>query len=262
MIRIRRSFLMIMVTFSILLPIRCFPGEFQTLRPSKWENAVTLYLWLPALNGTLGVADRNAGINSSISDAWNALSKLKGGFAGHYEGQNGRWGVIGDLLYINLQGNTTFAGRNLGIAPNQTIGEVAGSYSISSAAEGSNILADTQALIGLRITDVGINITGPNRSASGSQTWVDPFVGLRFRRVITDRWMASLRTDVGGFGIGGASHLVYNVVADARYGFSNQWAVDLGWRWLDYVHSNGTGSNAFRYDILMQGPFSGITYTW
>jgi hypothetical protein len=46
-----------------------------------------------------------------------------------------------------------------------------------------------------------------------SESWVDPIVGVALRAPLSDRWFARRFADVGGFGIGDASELSWQVYA-------------------------------------------------
>ena len=63
---------------------------------------------------------------------------------------------------------------------------------------------ELQLLGGVRYLDVSLDLEftgsfGGSIEAGGSQNWVDPFVGLRARTPLSDRWVLNARADVGGF---------------------------------------------------------------
>jgi hypothetical protein len=249
------------------LPLLCRPAaaqQFEQLDPARWTNTLTLYLWLPAESGDITVRGQTAHVDTSISDAWDALKHLTSALTLHYEGSKCRYTTILDIFYIKLEGSAT-VGENqdqVTFRPTETIAEAVGAYTVYQKMEGDTTVADTQILGGLRYTNLGLGLSSSATgiSLSDSKGWVDPFIGARYRRILSRRWGYSIRGDVGGSGIGTSSHFVWNVILDARYSLSHQWAIDLGWRWLDYNHSTGGGDDLFRYDVLANGPFMGFTY--
>ena len=259
-----------LVVVSAMLVLLCRPvasQQFEQLDPTEWRNTLTVYLWLPALDGDVTVRDRTAHVNSSISDAWDAIANLESGLTLHYEGSKGPATLIADILYMKLKAGATLGpgdGANITVRPSETIAELAEAYTVSKWMRGGSVAGDTQILGGLRYTNLGMSLSADlpelTFSASGRRWWIDPFLGARYRQVLSPRWAYSVRGDIGGFGIGTASHFVWNVILDARYGLSHQWGIDMGWRWLDYNYSTGSGSDEFAYDLLMNGPFLGFSY--
>ena len=55
------------------------------------------------------------------------------------------------------------------------------------------------------------------RTLGGDEEWVEPFFGGRVRWDITDKLAAAVRGDIGGFGIGSASQLTWNLIAGIDY---------------------------------------------
>lgn len=96
---------------------------------------------------------------------------------------------------------------------------------------------------------------------SDREEWVDPFVGLRLRSRSQSGWEWWLRGDVGGFGV--ASDFAWQLIG----GLGKEWesrhgtmAWMLGYRVLDTDYSNGSGDNAFLYDVLIHGPVAGLSF--
>jgi opacity protein-like surface antigen len=90
-----------------------------------------------------------------------------------------------------------------------------------------------------------------NAEVSKSLEWVDPYVGLRARWLATDRFYVGLRGDVGGFGIGSASDLAWQLFGGVGYAFNPTVSMELGWRYLDMDYDHG--------DFLLDAGYSGAT---
>jgi hypothetical protein len=141
----------------------------------------------------------------------------------------------------------------------QLILEFGGGYHLgdwSLAGEGKPSLS-VDVLAGGRYVDLDTGITIENvLDVDRSKDWLDPFVGGRLRLDIIDRLSVSVRGDIGGFGAG--SHFTWNMAAILAYQVSQRISTGVGYRILDINYSEGTGANAFRYDVQMRGPVLGL----
>jgi hypothetical protein len=87
---------------------------------------------------------------------------------------------------------------------------------------------------------------------------VDPIVGGRIYFDFSDKLKASLRGDVGGFGIGTASELTWMVSAIGEYKFNPNVGLVFGYRYLDLDWSQGSGTGLVAFDLTIHGPIIGI----
>jgi predicted porin len=69
-----------------------------------------------------------------------------------------------------------------------------------------------------------------------------------------------VKADVGGFGIGSASDLTWNIYSALDYKFGKRTSFDIGYRIYDIDYSKGSGSNEFGLDAQIHGPILGLTY--
>ena len=95
-------------------------------------------------------------------------------------------------------------------------------------------------------------ITKAPTSASASESWVDPIIGVRAQWNITPKWYLAGRTDIGGFGVG--SDLVWTFQGTVGYNFTEKVSADLGYRYMHTDYSNG----AFTYDVATAGLYTGL----
>jgi hypothetical protein len=90
-------------------------------------------------------------------------------------------------------------------------------------------------------------------NVSGTQSWVDPFIGFRGRYNVTEKFYVSGRGDIGGFGIG--SDLTWNAVGALGYQWNKRLSTELGYRCLSVDYSD----DGFVYDTETSGLFLGLT---
>ena len=102
---------------------------------------------------------------------------------------------------------------------------------------------------------------GPGFSTTlgGSETWLDPMVGLRVSAQLDDRWTLGARGDIGGFGISDTD-LTWSVTAGADYRLWERTSLKFGWRLYSIDYATTKSDGAFEYDIFEHGPFLAVTF--
>ena len=96
-------------------------------------------------------------------------------------------------------------------------------------------------------------------SLGKSEDWIEPFIGGRIIWDLNDKMAINVRGDAGGFGIGSASRLTWNFVADVDYKLTKKVSLNAGYRILDIDYSRGSGSDKFAADAKIEGPVIGMT---
>src|ERR1700761_1568787 len=71
----------------------------ENANDSQWHVAVSPYLWLPGVHGTVGAFDRDAGFKASASDL---LSHFRFGLLGATEARRNRVLTNVDLMFMRL----------------------------------------------------------------------------------------------------------------------------------------------------------------
>ena len=66
----------------------------------NWQHSVSLYAWLPALDGEFKYQRDNG--ESLPIDSSQILDALNMTFMGAYEARKDKWVLLGDLIYLNL----------------------------------------------------------------------------------------------------------------------------------------------------------------
>jgi len=92
-----------------------------------------------------------------------------------------------------------------------------------------------------------------------SENWVEPFIGGRIIWDLNDKMAINVRADAGGFGIGSASKLIWNFVADIEYKLTKKVSLSAGYKILDIDYSRGSGSDKLGVDGKLKGPVIGMT---
>lgn len=95
-------------------------------------------------------------------------------------------------------------------------------------------------------------VAGAPTSASASESWVDPIIGVRAQWNINSKWYLAAKTDIGGFSVG--SDLAWTFQGTVGYNFTEKVSLDLGYRYLNTDYKDG----AFTYDIATAGLYTGL----
>lgn len=212
-----------------------------------WEFSVTPYLMGPFMDGQTGVGPVDANVSASAGDVFR---NLNWGAMGILEANNGKFGVAADLTYMNLKANHDGA--------IDRVGGHQGSYTGMLLAR---IDPHAEIYVGARVNDLGVSISGTGplgnaRSASGSQTWVDPIVGMRVILPFSEKVDLTMMADIGGFGIG--SDIAVQAWPSLGLKLGSSVKAMAGYRLVYVDYSTGEGADRFKYDVLTHGPTVGF----
>lgn len=237
------------------------PGSASQARPaSDWRFQVTLYGWLTAIDGEIGVRNRPmTPVNASVPEV---LDNLDGAMMGSFLAENGQWLFLADLVLARLSHADQiglYGGGSLDAELSQTIATGAIGHWLPLGASSFD-LGITAGLRYMRLSaDVALSPAGSPLAWSGSQTqqWIDPTVGLVLQWAIDDRWFLNSTVDIGGFGVG--SKLSSNGYLGIGYMWTSSISTAIGYRYLyeDY-QGTGLGTGSFRYNAVMHGPIASL----
>jgi len=245
----------------------------------KWTFALTPYIWLPNVNGTLrysppagttGGPDVRTGPNDYLKNLSLALM-----LAG--EARNGRWSILSDVIYLDFnkeQSNVSdvnFGGSRVTSSLNATTSSsltgvqwlLATGYTIAQTPKASadlisgfrylRIDASTNWQLSAAVTGPGGTQTFPaaGSASARAQIW-DWIIGVRGRFGIGDtKWSAPYYVDVGA----GSSSITWQGMIGIAYSF--KWGdASLVYRHLYYDQTSGGLLQSFSFS----GPALGATF--
>ena len=250
-------------------PVTAPPMQTPPSAASPWEFRIEPYIWLPSLNGTVGVRGRTTDIDMDLSDLFDSDSGSGGNtfdlnmlFAMQLEVRNGRWGILADGAYVDLDVSGSAPGiRHLAANVDYTefLGDLVAAYRLTDKPCG---FLDLYA--GARFNSLSLDLHAqadlvrfprePSINDSQSETWVDPIIGLRGQWHFTERCFLAGKADIGGFGV--SSDFLWSAQATVGYQFTDWFSTEIGYRYYDtdYVDSG------FTYDMAMGGLFLGFDF--
>ena len=245
--RLRTSSGVTVLGLSLTVSMPLQPAYAQS--ESNWSNQGLIYLLGPTLSGTSGIGPVDTEVDMSASDVFDAID---GAFLGMYRGEGEHWGVMVDIVYMDLKADGSGEGGQLTgkVELEQTTGIVSATYRLSPT---------TQLMAGALYNDVSgrVLLTGPltTRRQSMSEDWLDPIVGVLFETPMGGKWSFTGAAQVGGFGVG--SDLVTILTGSISYRFNDWSSVDIGYRYLDFDYEDGDGLDRFKFDMREHGPAIG-----
>ena len=100
-----------------------------------------------------------------------------------------------------------------------------------------------------------VSVQAAGAGAPGeSEDWVDLVLGVDVGLLNLDKFSIVARADVGGFGIGNGSDLVWPTTVLVGYDLTPNVALVIGYHVLDYDFETGGGINEFKLDAQLRGP--------
>jgi hypothetical protein len=215
--------------------------------PQGWQFSFEPYFMAASMDGKSSIGPLDVRVSSSPSDIF---SNLNWGVMGLLELNNGRFGLVFDGSYMNLE-----ASREGRI---DTIGGHQGAYSVTALVR---IQKHAEAYAGIRVNDLGVRLAGTGplgnpREASRSESWVDPIIGMRVNLPLSGTTDFTMLADVGGFGI--ASDIAVQAWPTIGFRLSDSIRAKVGYRLIYTQYETGEGLTRFEYDVLIYGPTVGV----
>jgi hypothetical protein len=242
--------------------------------PGPWKYAASINLFLPTIGGSSTFPAEGTPIDVSAEQI---LDALKMTFMGTLDARNGNWGVLNDLVYVDLGGSKSnshdFTIGNIGLPVGTTADldldykatawTIAGEYRVASTAPwtldllaGARLFEMRQRLRWSISGDLGpLAPTSRVGSAELKQTVWDAIVGVKGRYVFgSDRkWAAPFYLDVGA----GESASTVQAAAGVSYAFD--WGeINTLYRYIKYNAKAGQPVTS----ISFSGPQIGAAFRW
>jgi hypothetical protein len=222
---------------------------------SSWWLTITPYGWVTATDGDMGVAGRVAPVDISFKDT---LEDLELAFMVAAEAGYDRWVFGIDGIYGAFSSG---AALPVAAAPftdatvdfDQFFGRVHAGYQVISE-DNAKLTAFVGARYSYLSTDIAFTGAAPTINVDGSESWIDPVIGMHGSWEINDRWFIHAGGDIGGFGVN--SDLIWQANAAIGYRFSENVSALVGYRGLGVDYSDG----GFLVDTVAHGPAIGMTF--
>jgi hypothetical protein len=227
----------------------------STAPEGDWHFAVSPYLWLPGVHGSIG--DPNGGQIPFSASAGDLLSHFRIGLMGVIEPRYKRIVMPLDIFWIRLGDD-----RALPNSPNQGVANLHITEFFLTQKVGYRVIDSERvkidALAGFRYWHFGesASFTTNSLNFTGSQNWVDPLVGGRITGILTPKVELTVGGDVGGWGAG--AQIDYQFFGALGYRIKPALVLQAGYRYLYFDYRKSSG---FFVDNTTDGAFFGVTIT-
>ncbi|WP_307236640.1 hypothetical protein [Pararhizobium capsulatum] len=220
---------------------------------SGWTFAVAPYFWMAGISGdTSQFGLPVVHMDSDFSDVWNNLDFA---FMAAGEARNGRFSVIGDVVYTKLSADAEtprgILADNVDVATSTFSGLLGISYAVLDGPEGHLDIVG-----GVKVWSVDTTLSFDGGLLGGIErsdgaTWVDGMFGLKGKYSLTPEIYL---TGWGLLGAGGAD-IDWDVALGLGYDFNERISAIAGYRALgvDYSH------DGFVFNAVQQGPILGVS---
>jgi len=207
-----------------------------------WQFELTPYLWAAGLEGDVSTGG-GMPVGSPVDNDYSffALENLDlAGFLA-FEAHRGRWRLLADGLYVGYSDTFSVGSVSTDLEVEGVVLEGALSYQLPQHEQ-------VELIAGGRFFSIRNNIDlTPGPAGRDRKDWADPFVGARISHAFNEKWYASLRGDIGGFGV--SSDPMYNAAVTLGYRLNEQLTIKFGYRYLfaDFE------KDRFNYDVSLSG---------
>lgn len=236
-----------------------------TVVDDDWAFAFAPYLWLPGLEGRLGIGTVTSSIDFESRDWFDIIDDVKLAAMGRLVARRDKLSLTFDLIHLSLEEEGSIPFFNVESELTQDIVELGAAYEIArwAAGETGDQLMTLEILGGGRYVNTELDLElqstsmlFTSRSDRDHKDWIEPFVGGRWLWKPSDEFELTIRADVGGFGVG--SDFTWGFVAGAIWRITPRSHLALGYKILDIDFDDG----GFAYNIQMSGPMIGFRWTF
>ncbi len=263
---------MVLTVLAVGLVCSSVYGQEEITVGDQWQISVMPYFWAPDMDVKSTIAGGTVGVDVSFSDILDNFDVF--GFSGRIEAWKGDWGFFFDGAYLDLEGDFTISTPAASVGIDVDIEDATLDFGMAyklfkvPLEDSGNRMLTFEPLGGLRYhylkQEIKLSAVHPTlgpigTTLGGDEEWVEPFIGARLKYDLTEKLAAGVRADIGGFGIGSASKLTWNLVAGIDWQFKKNMNLKFGYRVMDIDYSRHSGSSEFGFDGKMQGPIAGLT---
>ncbi len=229
--------------------------------PSPWQFEVQMWPWLPEIVGQTTVRGQTAPLNY---DEGQNLRALRAAVFGEVAVRYKRFSftVEGFYLKVGYHINTdTDLIQRIGISVGTTNVDWSFAYRpLESRLGYLDVVAGARYLrlnvdLNLRPGPLGKTLL-TERSPSGTEDAIDPYVGLRGRINFSRRYYGTFRGQYASFGVG--TRVDYLVSGDLGVQLTPRVTMEAGYRYVKIDYRNAD----FRYDVRIDGPEVRLGYAF
>jgi hypothetical protein len=233
--------------FTLSISALLMPGVLSAQEDDGWKFRLTPYLWALSLDGTTAALGNDVPVEADFGDI---LDLANFAFSANMEFNNGKWFVILDPMYADLEMDIDTGGPIGGTVEIELI--------LTTALVGLSLSENFDIYAGARYYDQDITVipdTLPEIPLGDD--WTDILLGVRVNSEMSDKWSFTgiLDAAVGG---DSDSALFAQALFVRQIGDNKNFGV--GYRYYDVDYESGSGLSLFKWDVAHSGPV--FAFSW
>jgi hypothetical protein len=223
-----------------------------------WRFQLAPYVWLAGLKGNVATLPGLPPADIEVDFYEDVLGNLNGALMLLGEARKGRFGVMADMAYTDIETENQTRGRFFSSVDSRSKNLMISALLFYRMIENKNSFLDVMAGGRYWAVDSSLTLKGGilrQRQISNKEDWVDPLLGLKGMLYLgRSKFYLGGFAFIGGFGVG--SDLTYDLNANLGYQWTETFSTTIGYRYLsvDYEESG------FKYDVDQQGPIVGFSW--
>jgi hypothetical protein len=225
-----------------------------TSTESGWNVRVASYGWFTAMNGDIAVMGNSAPVDVKFADI---VDKIDFSFMGVIEVGRGKWSFATDLFYAKLSAGNAVRNTQFDVGMEQFMGNF---VVVRNLVDDGTSRLDVfgGARVNYMSSDLEIDrpVPFPDISVAESKTWVDPIIGVRAQRNLSEKLFLRGVADMGGFGI--ASDFTWQAYVALGYRVTEKTSLSIGYRGIGTDYTDG----GFTYDVTSHGLLLGLEHSF
>jgi len=256
-----RSFIaaMLPILFCIpLLQVLFLPSLSAAQETDEWQFQLAPYAWLAGQNGKVATIPPLPPADIDIDFYDDILGNINGALFLVGEARKGRWGIVADAAYVDIELEDSTPGPFFTLLDSRTQSWIVSAAGFYRLTEKQNSFLDLVGGIRYWSVDSTLNLQEgllPTRSVANNEDWLDPIIGLKGLAPLGDsRFFVSGFLLLGGFGAG--SDFMWDANVNLGYQWTETFSTVLGYRYLDVDYEDGD----FLYDITQDGIILGLSW--
>jgi len=225
---------------------------------SPWSFRVSPYMWFAGLSGDVGVNSNLPVVDVDVgfSEIFKAIDWFPPPVMLAGEVRYDRFAFVTDLIFLGLEVDDGATRGRVSVAAQMNLDTLVWTFGGSyRAVDIAPVTVDLLAGGRLWNVDATGTLAGPLavRQRSGSETWVDPIIGVSGRVELGSGFALQAEGDVGGFGL--VSDIDWQVLGTIQYQVADYLTLDAGYRYLAVDFDDG----GFLFDVALSGPIIGAS---
>jgi hypothetical protein len=236
----------------------CFSAYADSKGSDQWNFQVAPYAWLAGQKGTVATLPGLPSADIDIDFYDDVFGNIKGALFLVGEARKGRFGVVMDVAYTDIEMEDPTPGPLFSTVKSRTKSWIVSAAGLYRLAERDRAFLDV--IGGMRYWSVdselslGAGFLGP-RGISNKEDWVDPLMGVKGLMPIgQSKFFVSGFFAIGGFGVG--SDFMWDANINLGYQWTKRFSTTFGYRYLDVDYDD----DGFLYDVAQDGLILGLSW--